>query len=147
MERPISIVWFERCYLGCVAVGLVNTALQWPKMMAQLAENPGTAQLGGGMSIIMIGTMLLSIAISLLLWYFAARKAAVVAKWIITVFFVISLLGIGFSAMTGTFPTGISGILGVVALVLNAIAVWNLFRPDAEAWFGGAATIDSASRL
>jgi len=34
---------------------------------------------------------------------------------------------------------GLSGALGIVGLVLNGIAVWQLFRPDARAWFGESA--------
>lgn len=137
MNRPVSIVWFERCYLGALAVGVVNSALSWNAALDKMAENPAMADLGEsfGRNTLIFGT-LFGIAISLLLWYFAARRGAAVAKWIITVFFVLGVLSLGFSAAMRTIPEGISGMIGVVAFVLNAIAVWHLFRPDAEAWFG-----------
>lgn len=148
MLRPVSIVWFERCYLGALVVGLLNTALSWNTTMAKMAENPGAEQMGSsfGATTLIAGT-LIGIVISLVLWYFAARKRANVAKWIITVFFVIGLLGIGASAVMRTFPQGIAGVLGVVGFVLNAIAVWQLFRPDAEAWFENKPSFDTATRL
>ena len=141
MQRPVSIVWFERCYLGAMAVGLLNTALSWQATTTKMAESPGADQFGPsfGPDVLIVGT-LFGIGISLLLWYFAARKGAAVAKWIITVFFVLGVLGLGFSALMRTFPEGVSGVLGVVGFVLNAIAVWQLFRPDTEAWFGETPT-------
>lgn len=143
MVRPISIVWFERCYLGALVVGLLNTALSWNTTMAKMADNPQVAAYGPAS--VIVGT-LLGIAMTLLLWYFAARKRANVAKWIITVFFVIGLLAIGFSVVMHTFPQGLAGVLGVVGFVLNLIAVWELFRPDAEAWFENKPMVDTATR-
>lgn len=149
MERPVSIVWFERCYLGALVVGLVNFALQWPTMMAQLADNPQVAQLGSTFApTVAIVSVAISTAISLLLWFLAARKRAVVAKWIITVFFVIGVLFTVFNAIGHKLPAGIGGVLAIVALVLNGVAVWQLFRPDAEAWFArGSTPNDGAARL
>ena len=137
MERPISIIWFERCYLGGVAVGLLNTAVSWNSTMAKLAENPMSAQMGSGFGAnMLIGGSVLGLLISALLWYFTARKGSVVTKWIITVFFVLGVLGLLLTAVQGTIPQGISGVLAVVALVLDGIAVVQLFKPDTKVWFG-----------
>lgn len=137
MERPISIVWFERCYLGGVAIGVFNTALSWNAAMAKMAENPASAQLGAsfGSSMLIFGTVI-GLAINALLWFFTARKGSVVTKWIITVFFALGLLGMLFSVMRGALLPGIGGFLAIVALVLNGIAVWQLFKPDTKLWFG-----------
>lgn len=85
MERPRSIVLFERCYLGGLAVGLVNTGVSWNATLTRLTEDPAAAQLG---------------------------------------------------AVRGTMPQGVSGILVVIAWVLDAIAVWLLFKTDSKLWFG-----------
>jgi len=69
------------------------------------------------------------------LWFFAARRRAVVAKWLITAFFALVLVTTLSAALTGKLQPGVSGVLGIVGLVLNGIAVWQLFRPDARAWF------------
>lgn len=137
MERPNAIVLFERCYLGGLAVGLVNTALSWNATLARLSENPAAAQLGASFGQgMLVGGTLLGIAISLLLWYFTARQGSVVTKWIVTVFFALGLLALVMGAVRGTMPQGVSGILGVIAWVLNAIAVWQLFKPESKRWFG-----------
>lgn len=146
MVRPVSIVWFERCYLGALVIGLINTALRWPEMMAAGANQPNAGQLPANFVPMVAGiSLVLGLGISLLLWYFAARRRAVVAKWIIAIFFVIGLLSIGFTVMTGTFPKGLAGVIGVVVEVLQAIAVWQLFRPDAEAWFDNKHPVDTAT--
>ena len=140
MERPVSIVWFERCYLGCVAVGVLNTALSWNMVTAKMAENPQTAALGTSFVPMALGFgLVLGLLVSALLWFFTARKGAVVTKWIITVLFALNLVTALFGASQGSFASGISGILAIVALVLNGLAVWQLFRPDTKAWFGETA--------
>ena len=142
MERPLSIVWFERCYLGSLVVLLVQKALSWNAMIAasnaKLEDNPAAAQFGPSfVSGILVGTIVLMIVISLLLWYFTAKKASVVTKWIITVLFALNVLSVVMGAVRGTMEAGsIGAVLGIVALVLNGIAVWQLFKPDARAWFG-----------
>lgn len=139
MERPESIVWFERCYLGAVALGLVNFALSWNDVMAKTAANPGLERLGPSfLPTMMIGIMAITLCINLLLWYFVARKGAVVAKWIVVIFFGINVLDVVLSIPRGSLPVGLSGILTIIALVLHAIAVWQLFKPDAEEWFKAA---------
>jgi hypothetical protein len=136
MHRPISITWFERCYLGGVAVGLLNVALSWNQSLDRLVANPGAQQFGPSFAVnmLLIGTAI-SVAISGALWFFAARRRAVVAKWLITAFFALVLVTTLSAALTGKLQPGLSGVLGVVGLVLNGIAVWQLFRPDARVWF------------
>lgn len=129
--RPTSIVNFERCYLGAILVGLLNSAITVPTMMRDPQVAQATATLGTGFLYI---SMLLGLVVSLLLWYFAARRASVVAKWIIVVFFAFGMLGILRRLMSG-FPTGGTAVLGIVSIVLQAVAVYLLFRPDAAAWF------------
>ena len=139
MLRPTSIVNFERCYLGAVVIGLLNSLFAVPAMMRTPQMAQASAVLGTGFIYI---TAILSLVISLLLWYFTARRASVVAKWIIVVFFVIGALAMirnvltGFQGLVGTLPA----VLSIVAVVFQAVAVYLLFRPDANAWFAGRRT-------
>lgn len=138
MVRPVSIVWFERCLLGSIALWLVSTVLNWNAMLATMAGNPATAQFGPSFApTVGAVTVVVTLGIWALLWYLTARQASTIAKWIITVFFVFALLGFGFAAVTQHFQTGLAGVLRIVTFVLFAVAVWQLFRPDAEAWFAG----------
>jgi hypothetical protein len=133
MTRPQSIIWFERCFLGAIGIGLVNSALNWSKIQEAVAATPGAGVLPGGF---LIGTMVVGIIINLLLWYFAARRGSNVAKWIIMVFFGLGLLGLARTLMSGVAaPT--MNVFAYVALALQAVGVWLLFQPDAKAWFAG----------
>ena len=140
MQRPLSIVWFERCYLGSVAVGLLNTALSWNRIIATTSENPQVAELGPSFvpTVLAFG-LVIGLITSALLWYFTARKGAAATKWIITVLFALNLLFTLLGVARGTSPQGLFAVVAIVALVLNGVAVWNLFRPDTKVWFGEAA--------
>jgi hypothetical protein len=133
MIRPQSIVWFERCFLGAIGIGVVNSALNWSKMQDAVAATPGASVLPGGF---LIGTMVVGIIINLVLWYFTARRRSNVAKWIIVVFFALGLLGLVRTLVTGiAAPT--MNIFAYVALALQAVGVYLLFQSDAKAWFAG----------
>ena len=138
MLRPISIVQFERCYLGSLLLGFLTLAVTWNTQLAMLQRNPATAQMSGGM---IYGSLLTGLVvgalITLLLWYFAARRASAVAKWIIVVFFAIGVLSLLNSLSKGVVPPGLGGVLTVANIVLQGVAVYLLFRPDAKAWFDG----------
>ena len=130
MNRPISIVNFERCYLGAFVIGVLNTAFSWSDTRERMAAQE---QVLG--TWFMPLTLLIGFAITLLIWYFIARRASVVAKWIATVFLVLGWIGLLISFATGNFPHGIPAVLSIVATILQTVAIYLLFKPDAEAWF------------
>lgn len=137
--RPQSIVNFERIYILSIILSIVAAFVGWDTMMA----NPAVQRFGPNFVWI---TEAVSLIIMLLLLYFIARRASVVAKWIFVILFLLGL--IGFLMQLGTlFQTGILGIIQIVQIVLQAIAVYLLFRPDARAWFadgrGGEETVES----
>lgn len=143
MERPVSIIRFERCYLGSLLVGLMNTALLWNGMMerisAKLAGNPAVAPFGPAfvLASMAFGVVLVVIT-SLLLWFFVVRKPSIVVKWIVTMLFAYNLVTSLLRLTTSGTASGVpSAILVATALALNGLAVWQLFKPDARAWFGG----------
>ncbi len=137
MFRPISIVQFERCYLGSLVLGFITLAFTWNTQMALLQRNPATAQMGSMVYGSLLIGLIVGAIITLVLWYFAARRASVVAKWIIVVFFAIGVLGLLNSLSKGMVPHGLGGVLTIANIVLQAVAVYLLFRPDATAWFAG----------
>jgi hypothetical protein len=139
MERPQSIITFERCYLGAVALGLASNALNWTNMQEQMAATPNSQLLPDWFLPATIGV---GIVITLLLWYFVARRASAVAKWILVFFFALGLLGLP-GMITGVTTGLIAPLMAIVALAtlgLNAFAVWMLFQPDAKLWFASQPT-------
>lgn len=133
MVRPQSIVMFERCYLGYLAAGAINLALHWPIYAASATVRRAALTIGEWY---FPAATLVGLAVPLLLWYFAARRASVIAKWVIVVFFALNLLGFSASVVLRTGPTALAAILSLIASLLYAIAVWMLFRPQSREWFG-----------
>ncbi|MDB5703610.1 MAG: hypothetical protein JWN66_726 [Sphingomonas bacterium] len=131
MERPRSIVMFERCYLAAFVIGALNTILAWSSTRAQLQQQE--AVLGAWF---LPAVTLIGFGITLLLWYLIARKGSQFAKWAATVFLVLGLLGLAITLPFGTYPKGINGVLGIVTTAFQAISVWFIFRPDTAEWFG-----------
>lgn len=138
--RPVSIVRFEQAYLASVLIWLVNLATGWKAKLAGLenqgafAGNPQAMELA---QTIMIGTVVFLLVLWLLLWYFTARRASEVAKWVVVALFALSVLGLPFTLM-GYRAVGLLGtVLTLAMFALNAWAVWLLFQPDARSWFAG----------
>ena len=128
--RPASIVNFERLYLGAIALGVVNTFLSWDRSLALLRAQP--VQFGPGF---LIATTTIGLAIQLLLWFFIARRASAVAKWILVVLVALGVIALAVSLARNPMIDGVAGIIGLITYALQIAALWMLFRPDARAWF------------
>lgn len=144
--KPESIRRFDLFYLGSIALSLVGSLVSYNSMVAQMEARTAAAgmQLGSG---VVIGTVALSVAISLLLWFLVSRKAIVIAKWIIVLFFVlglISTLGVAGSPGLLSGEWTLLKTISAVVLLLEAGAVYYLFQPDAKAWFAGTPSDDGA---
>ena len=138
--RPVSIVRFEQAYLGSVVLWLVNLALGWKTRLSSLENNPGFAgnpQMAELAQTMMIGMTVVMLVLWLLLWYFTARRASEVAKWVVVALFGLSVIGLPFTLMSYPIVGALSTVLSLAAFALTAYAVWLLFRPDARAWFAG----------
>ncbi|MFL9841766.1 hypothetical protein ABS767_12390 [Sphingomonas sp. ST-64] len=143
--RPKSIVRFEQAYLGSIIVWAIGLATGWGSRTQMIETNPafaGNPQMLGLAQTVMIGFSLFMLALWLLLWYFTARKASEVTKWIIVAFFALSVVGLPFALMAyeraGLLATGLT----LLMFALNAYAVWMLFQPDARTWFNGGDTAE-----
>ena len=132
--RPNAIRWFDRLMLAVFALSVLGGALNYPAARAQLASNAASARLGSGF---LIGIMALTLGIILLFWYLIARRASNVAKWIWIVLFVIGLamLPSSLGRMVQTDLGPVKETLGLINAVLQGVAIFMLFRPDARAWF------------
>lgn len=133
MIRPPSIVRFDYFYLGAWAIGLVNTTTAFSRYQAMPQMQQANAMIG---SWYLPTTIAVGLLIPLLLWYFVARRASVVAKWIVVVFAALALFGILTSLLMASYAGGVSLLLGIIACGLQVAAASLLFKPDAKAWFG-----------
>lgn len=138
--RPQSIVRFEQAYLGATLLWLVNLALGWKVKLESVNSNPafaGNPQMAELAETMMIGTTIVMLALWLLLWYFTARRASVVAKWVVVVLFGLSVIGLLGTLISYQVAGALSTVLSLVTFALTAWSVWLLFRPDAQRWFAG----------
>jgi ABC-type Fe3+-siderophore transport system permease subunit len=121
-------------YLGSFAVALLGWAFSWQSTADRLAIDPKTAAFGW----LLPAALVLSCAITMLLWYLIARRASLAAKWVVTILtglavvrFVINL-GVVFR---GSVPM-VATLLSAAIVVLSVAATMQLFKPDARSWFG-----------
>jgi hypothetical protein len=129
--KPTSIRRFDFLYLASIALSIVTYLLSYDAMVASVQARTAAAgvQLGAGTVVI---TMVVSVGVSLLLWFLVSKRRAVVAKWIIVLFFVLGLTGIpGLIAGGWTLLKTLSEL----NLLLEAAAIFYLFQSDAKAWF------------
>lgn len=131
--RPTSIVRFEWVYLAIILIGIIDTALSWNDVMATVQMQRMIAQLGAAAAYVPV---VIGLLIQFALLYFIGRRGSVVAKWIFVVLTGFGIASACYGLATHTASTPLLGVLGVVLLVLDAIAIWLLFRPDTRPWFG-----------
>ena len=115
--KPQSIKLFDYFYLGSIFLGF----LAFVSAYGSIAST----------SAILLTANLVSVAIGLLLWYLVSRRRSTIAKWIIVVLFLLSLISVG-GYFAGSMP--LYEIYGLLSLVAHAVAVGLLFRGDAIRW-------------
>lgn len=140
MERPQSIIWFERLWLALIVIGLVNAALRWSTMQEMIAQQPNSAALPSWFLPLTLGG---GVLINILFWYSIARRGSNVARWIYVVLIGIGVLGTIFGAVMGTlFLDPVNGAIGLFNTGLSLACSWLIFRPDTRSWFAGARSTD-----
>ncbi|WP_380878668.1 hypothetical protein ACFB49_18020 [Sphingomonas sp. DBB INV C78] len=125
--RPQSIILFERIALATIALGIVAAVLSWQRtvgMVEKMGHGPG----------LVIGIQAVSVAFMLLLVYFITRRASEIAKWIFVVLVVLGAVNMVMT-LSSVLAAGPAGMIAPAQLILQLIATWMLFRPDAGAWF------------
>ncbi|ODP39326.1 hypothetical protein [Sphingomonas turrisvirgatae] len=147
--RPQSIVRFEQAYLASIVLWIIGLALNWNTRLGAIERD---ARFGGNPQMIqfaewtMIGSAVLGLAIWVLLWYFVARRGAAWAKWVLVAFLAISALSVPFALLNMGVIGAVGTMVGLLAFLLNAVAVAMLFRADAVAWLGGKPSAEAAAQ-
>jgi len=130
--RPQSIQLFEKVFFAGFVIGLVNLFLSWNQVNA-MVDDPRLQAAGVADGILIFGVVMGTL-IPLLLWYFIARRASNVAKWVFVVLTAIGVFGFVSSLADPAMPKGAILIGSAVATALNVFAAWLLFKPDTKAW-------------
>jgi hypothetical protein len=128
--RPRPVIWFERVMLLAVALGILNTVLEWDVLSSRNQSAAPTwlvVAVGQG---IVLGSYLL------LLW-FISRRGSPIARWIFVVLVVGAVL-LAFVSPPPTLSMGMVPASIAIAQYLLALAGLELiFRPNAKPWFEG----------
>ena len=132
MNRPASIVLFEKLYIAVIVIGVIGVALSWNSLSAMAETQPGVPESMG--SAILIGALVFGFLIPLLLLYFIARRASNIAKWIFVILTAFSVYSFIATLSNPMVPKGLLLAVNVVSLALTLYCAWLLFKPDAKAW-------------
>ncbi|WP_108811025.1 hypothetical protein [Sphingorhabdus sp. Alg231-15] len=143
-RRPKSILWFERFFIASFLLSAVQAALNWIENLS------GEESSLTGWTTLVIGQMLATIiafSIDIGLWFFIARRASNVAKWLLvakTSLAFVAIIWVLPSLIQNSIVTIIASTLFTQALVL--LSVGFLFRQEARSWFhvAGGAQLDHA---
>ena len=129
--RPQSIKYFDYLYLGSIALGVLSFLLNYNAIAAEIDRETAETgvQIGSGLA---MGSLIFSVIVSLALWFLISRLRIEFVKWILIVFFFVGLIGI--PTVFAQLPN-LQAILSLIATVLQALAIYFLFQPDAKAWF------------
>jgi hypothetical protein len=130
--RPKSIILFERLFLIFIVLTAVSAYLSYGQTLAQIEANTDFKALGWGGAAVTI-TAILYVVFLLLLYYLIARRASVIAKWILVLVTVLSM-----TTLPGAIAvqSGVPLILAVLTNLSALAAIILLFFPDARAWLG-----------
>ncbi|MFM5955240.1 MAG: hypothetical protein ACKOPE_13190 [Novosphingobium sp.] len=131
--RPSSITRFEQLFFASLAATTVAIMLNYGTLRSQ-AIAQGSSPAGP-----IIG-ILLTLLINLPLWYFVARRASNVSKWILVVLVAIGTLMLPWT-YAAVFAVSMSyTFLSILAYGLSIASTAMLFRRDSVSWLksGGA---------
>ena len=132
--RPQAIVRFEWLYWAAFAIGLFSTYQTWAIQQNLLANNSAV----GGMAWLPYASVVGRVALTVLLWFFVARRPSVIAKWVVVIFAVygaVLLALLAMSLMRGSAPLNLV-LPSALQNILYIAAAATLFSADARAWFG-----------
>ena len=130
--RPKSIVLFERVLLAALAIDLVNNLMNWSMISERLTDSwiPPS-------SVMVLGVALLPVIVGLIFWYFITRRRSRVAKWLMTLFVAIGVMGFVMTLMqAGDEALSPLVILAGISEAMKVFAVSRLFTREAKEWLG-----------
>ncbi|QWC56746.1 hypothetical protein F7D01_06250 [Erythrobacter sp. 3-20A1M] len=131
--RPESIRKFDMLYLASIVVAIVNFFLGYGEMTAQAEAQMAANGLDmANAGTFLIGSFVVGMAISIGLWALISRLRIELVKWILILFFLWGLVSLP-TMLQGDFS--LMMVLTIVTYILQGVAIYFLFRPDAKAWF------------
>jgi len=111
---PDTIKYFERCFLGSIAIGMVIA----------VAGDPG-----------LMFFQFIGLAIMTLLILLTSRKKSNIAKWLLTIMFAFGML-IYIPSLMAILQEGIiTGLLSIINTLLQCVGLYFLFHKESRIWY------------
>jgi len=131
--KPAAIKQFDWLYLGAFAVTVIQTVLNYDALKLEMQSELAATGAQGASDIALIGGLVISLIVTLTLWFLISVKRVEVVKWLIAIFAAWGAISFLLSVSTSSFDIG--SILGAIVAVMNIVAAYLLFTPGAKAWF------------
>jgi hypothetical protein len=128
MGRPAEIKWFERIIAVTLLLGIIQSWLAWPQLVA--LRGPA----------FLLTTQLLTLAVLIGLTLAVSRRRSNIAKWIMIGLFVVGLPIVVKLASTELLTLG-SPLIKWVQFVGQLLAYALLFTRGSRRWFRGEGTL------
>lgn len=137
--RPTSIVWFERLFVASILLSVVRASINWIENFTS-----GDFNLEGwtNFTTMMMLATLISFTIEIGLWYFIARRASNIAKWVLIAKTSLGLAVISWT-LTPLLQSNLATLIGFTLFIhlFIILSIVFLFRRDARGWFREKDTI------
>lgn len=140
--RPKSIIYFEILCFVLVGLMLAYRILTFSAVAKSLQGAAQTSGLPGDAAGMAIAAAAVSSTIYLLLWFFIARRASMIAKWIFVALTIANFVNLAALATRWEAVPRWHATIAVLIAVVGLGALALLFRPDAREWFSGRGPID-----
>ena len=135
--RPESIKKFDLFFLAATAIGVAQALLNYETMETALKAELAAADMAGQAGVFLGVGLAIGYGISLLLWFLVSRMRQGWARWVLLALVAYRVVSIPSALAAGVGSLSITGVIGAL---LQVIAMWFMFRPDARAWFASRAT-------
>jgi hypothetical protein len=126
-ELPSNVARFEQLMYLSLAIGLINATLTWDHNVAQASK------LGGAYFVLFIQMFVISFIV-LFIWL-VARRYKNWARWVLLVLFVLGMPGTVGVVRQWFRLEPVVGVLNLVQILIQVIALVYVFTGNARDWF------------
>lgn len=136
-QRPKSILWFERFFIASVITATIDLFIHWEDYAFDEEFDAQAQQI---YTVVMMLGLVVSYAVQIVLWYFAAYRASNIARWILVILTALSLLGIAIYIQD---YSGSELVFMIVTQCLMFASILFLFLGGSPEWFRTKGVISS----
>jgi hypothetical protein len=128
-ELPSNVARFEQLMYASLLIGLFNSALTWNQNVARASK------IGGAYFVLYIQVFVLAFIV-LFIWLVARRRKNW-ARWVLLVLFVLGMPGTVRVVRHWLSIEPVAGVLNLVQILAQVIALVYVFTGNARDWFKG----------